>query len=65
VVDGPTSADALVEYDYGDSGIRDSRGRVISRSRGRRGNKLLFYFNLVSGTWRISEVRSVSNGQPS
>jgi hypothetical protein len=64
VVDGPTVADALVQYDYGDSGIKDAHGRVISRSAGRRGSKLLFYFALVSGTWRISQVRSISNGQP-
>ena len=64
VVDSPTLADALVEYSYDDSGIRDSRGHVISRSPGRRGSKLLFYFSLENGAWRISEVRSISNGQP-
>jgi len=64
VVDGPTVADALVEYNYGDSGIKDSQGHVISRSPGRHGSKLLFYFSLVGGSWRISQVRSISNGQP-
>jgi len=31
-VDGPTEADALVQYDYSDGGLRDAEGRVVSRS---------------------------------
>jgi len=64
VVDGPSLADALVEYDYGASGIRDAQGHIVTRTAGRKGSKLLFYFKLTGGSWLISEVRSISNGTP-
>lgn len=64
IIDGATSADALVEYNYGDSGLRDSQGHTLSRSRGHDSSKLMFYFRLVDGHWLISTVRSISDGTP-
>ena len=64
ILDGATTADALVEYDYTASGLRDDQGRTISRSGARKGSKLIFYFRLVDAKWLISTVRSVSDGRP-
>jgi hypothetical protein len=61
-LDGSALADALVQYDYSDGGIRTANGEVVSRSEGRRGTLLSFRFRRIRGLWLISEVVVVRKG---
>ena len=61
-LDGPADADALVQYDYSDGGIRDSSGRILSRSQGRRGALLSFRLVRSGSGWVISSVVVLRQG---
>lgn len=63
-LDGATSADVLVAYDYTAGGIADSSGRMIKRSAGRRAVNVDFRLLKRSGAWLIDRIEVVSNGQP-
>ncbi|MDQ1706559.1 MAG: hypothetical protein QOF18_2925 [Frankiaceae bacterium] len=63
-LDGAQDADALVEYDYTDSGIKDSRGQVVTNTAGRRGTLLSFQLTRRGDKWLIRQVITVRKGRP-
>lgn len=62
-LDSPDAAEALVTYNYTDTGLKDAHGRVLSMSRGRLGTKQLFRLTRHSGSWKIATIIRVSAGQ--
>jgi hypothetical protein len=63
-INGATSADVLVAYDYTAGGIADDAGRVIARSIGRRAVNVDFRLKRQSDSWLIDRIDIVSNGRP-
>ena len=63
-LDGSSSSDVLVHYDFSRGGLRDSGGRVLRSAGARRNVSLDFRLLKVAGTWLISDVQIVSNGSP-
>jgi hypothetical protein len=56
VLDGPNTADVLVEYNAGPAGLVDARGRMVTRTSAKNGIKRLFHLARQSGDWLIVEI---------
>jgi hypothetical protein len=57
-LEGPTTADVLVEFDAGPGGLVDSAGHVITSVPARNGIKRFFRLRLVGVRWLIWEIQS-------
>ena len=61
-VDARDSAEALVQYDYTDGGIKDASGKVITRTQGRVGNLVRFILTRQAESWLIARIDILKNG---
>jgi hypothetical protein len=61
-IDGDDRADVLVQYDYSAGGIKDSAGRVVTRTNGRSGVLISFRLVRTNGRWRIAAVTVLKAG---
>lgn len=62
-IDGQTSADVLVHYNYTASGVADSTGHVVRSSPGRVGVGVDFRLIRNNATWLITQIVAVSAGR--
>ena len=63
VLDSETAAEALVTYDYTNSGLEDAHGRVVSSGPGRTGTTQNFRLIKSGSTWLIQAIIRVRPGR--